>query len=465
MPQFIGPNVGYWGLQPSFYRLAFWQVSESISLAGDPVKVATVEGVTEYRLDNGAKVVLFPDPSRATISVNMTVLVGSRHEGYGEAWMAHLLEHLVFKGTPTFPDIPTALKDHGADFNGTTNEDRTNYFETMPAKDANLEFGIQMESDRLVNSFIKREDLMSEFSVVRSEFERGEDNPSGVLAQRVTAAAFEWHNYGKTTIGNRSDIERVPIDNLQAFYRKYYQPYNVVLIITGKLRKRKHWALVQKYLGSIKKPDRKLDPTYTEEPAQDGERSVTLRRVGSLGSVLAAYHIPASIHPDWAPLNILASVLSEEKIGKLEEVLVESKLATNASARADNLHDPGLFSVSARPTEGNLDKVREVLLQTMEELDKAHFHPGTGRSSQGSRSQRSAESLQQFGEHDDGSQQCGCLGGLAFAFPTTRSYCRSEKLKTSIASHAPISSDTTERRYLHPCRFSTTTIHSGSSTA
>ena len=113
-------------------------------------KVATVEGVTEYRCSNGARVLLFPDDSRPTITVNMTVLVGSRHEGYGEAGMAHLLEHLVFKGTPTFPEVPKALRDHGASFNGTTNVDRTNYFETLPATDENLEFAIHMESDRLV---------------------------------------------------------------------------------------------------------------------------------------------------------------------------------------------------------------------------------------------------------------------------------------------------------------------------
>src|ERR1700686_5511926 len=122
-------------------------------------------------------------------------------------------------------------------------------------------------------------------TVVRNEFERGENNPQGVLMQRIEAAAYEWHNYGKSTIGNRSDIERVPIENLQAFYRKYYQPDNVVLIVAGKFDKAKALAVVQKYLGSIPKPSRKLEDTYTEEPAQDGERLVVLRRVGQVGSV------------------------------------------------------------------------------------------------------------------------------------------------------------------------------------
>jgi zinc protease len=187
----------------------------SASRAADtPRKFATVEGVTEYRLANGARVLLFPDVSRPTITVNLTVLVGSRHEGYGETGMAHLLEHMVFKGTPTFPNVPKALRDHGGNFNGTTNVDRTNYFETMPATDENLEFGIHLEADRLVNSFVKREDLVSEMTVVRNEFERGENSPQGILTQRIDAAAYGWHNYGKSTIGNRSDIERVPITNL-----------------------------------------------------------------------------------------------------------------------------------------------------------------------------------------------------------------------------------------------------------
>lgn len=336
-------------------------------------KVTTVEGVSEYRLANGARVLLFPEASRPSITVNMTVMVGSRHEGYGEAGMAHLLEHLVFKGTPTFPDVPKALRDHGASFNGTTNQDRTNYFETLPATDENLEFAIHLESDRLVNSYIDRNDLLSEFTVVRNEFERGENSPTSVLSQRVTAAAYEWHNYGKSTIGNRSDIERVPIDNLQDFYRRYYQPDNVVLIITGRFAEDKALELVAKYLGSIPRPERRLSVPYTEEPAQDGERTVTLRRVGSPGAVIAAYHMPAASHEDWAPLSILGSVISETKIGRLSQTLVETKLATSAAGRVDSSYDPGLFTFFASPTEGQIDTVRDLLLSTVEDMSAVPF--------------------------------------------------------------------------------------------
>ena len=358
-----------------------------------PRKVTSIEGVTEYRLTNGARVLLFPEASRPTITVNMTVLVGSRHEGYGETGMAHLLEHMVFKGTPTFPDVPKALRDHGASFNGTTNVDRTNYFETLPATDENLEFGIKLEADRLVHSFVKREDLISEMTVVRNEFERGENSPQGILMQRIYAGAFEWHNYGKSTIGNRSDIERVPIENLQAFYKKFYQPDNVVLIVAGKFDEAKALTLVQKYLGSIPKPTRKLDNTYTEEPAQDGERTVTLRRVGTVGSVGVGYHMPAAAHADSASLRLLGGILSQQPNGRLYKAIVESKLATGVNASADNYHDPGLFTLSAQTEPAKLDPVRDALLQTIETLAREPFTQDEVDKAK-VRSKRAAETLQ-----------------------------------------------------------------------
>jgi zinc protease len=235
-----------------------------LCLAADPPgKIASVEGITEYQLDNGLRILLFPDQSQSKVTVNMTVLVGSRQEGYGETGMAHLLEHMVFKGTPRHTNIPKALQEHGAQFNGSTSSDRVNYFETLTASDENLEFAIDLEADRLVNSYIKREDLDSEMTVVRNEFERSENSPAGVLSKRISAAAYHWHNYGKPTIGNRSDIERVPVENLRAFYRNYYQPDNVVLVVAGRFDDAKALNLIQKHFGVIPRPDRKLNPTYT----------------------------------------------------------------------------------------------------------------------------------------------------------------------------------------------------------
>jgi zinc protease len=331
-------------------------------------KVGTVEGITEYRLENGLRVLLIPDVSQPKVTVNLTIFVGSRHEGYGETGMAHLLEHMVFKGCPKFPDVPKALRDHGAQFNGTTWVDRTNYFETMPATDENLEFGLELEADRMVNSFIKRDDLLSEFTVVRNEFEAGENSPQRILLQRMLAVAYEWHNYGKSTIGNKADIERVPIDNLQAFYKKYYRPDNAMLVVAGKFSEPRALELIAKHFGPLKKPADPLPKTYTEEPAQDGERVVTLRRVGTVAVTGAVYHIPAASHTDFPACAVLESVLSNEPAGRLYKALVESKKASSILGIAFAWHDPGVIIVGAECEPAKTEEVRDEMVKTMESL-------------------------------------------------------------------------------------------------
>jgi len=317
---------------------------------------------------------LFPDKSQSKVTVNMTVLVGSRQEGYGETGMAHLLEHMVFKGTPSHPLIPKALQEHGAQFNGSTSSDRVNYFETLAASDENLKFAIDLEADRLVNSLIRREDLDSEMTVVRNEFERGENSPTAVLGKRISAAAYNWHNYGKPTIGNRSDIERVPVENLRAFYKKYYQPDNIVLVVAGKFEEPKALSLVEKSFGLIPRPTRKLETTYTEEPPQDGERTVILRRVGDVSAVGLAYHIPAGSHPDSAALQVLANVLTTRPSGRLYKALVETKKAVNVGAFAGREHDPGLMSIDAEVArDGSLDQVRDEMIDIVEHLADKGF--------------------------------------------------------------------------------------------
>ena len=226
------------------------------SLPGGITKGASVEGVTEYDLPNGLRVLLFPDPTKTTTTVNITYLVGSRNENYGETGMAHLLEHMLFKGTPKHRNIPQELTEHGARPNGTTSYDRTNYFETFESTDQNLQWALDLESDRMVNSFIAKKDLDSEMTVVRNEFEMGENNPLNILLERVMSTAYLWHNYGKSTIGARSDIEHVPIERLQAFYHMYYQPDNSVLTVAGKVDEAKTLGLIAKDFGSIPRPTR-----------------------------------------------------------------------------------------------------------------------------------------------------------------------------------------------------------------
>ncbi|MBE7169495.1 MAG: insulinase family protein [Williamsia sp.] len=336
-----------------------------------PQKVASVEGITEYRLANGLKVLLFPDPSKQTITVNITYLVGSRLEGYGETGMAHLLEHLLFKGSKNHPNVAQELTDHGSNSNGTTWYDRTNYYETFTATDQNLNWALSLESDRMINSFIAKKDLQSEFSVVRNEFESGENYPSGILMERVMSAAYLWHNYGKSTIGSKEDIERVPIENLQAFYKKYYQPDNAVLMITGKIDEAKTLLLVSKYFGAIPRPSRKLQEAYTAEPVQDGERYVTLRRVGDVQTVSSGYHIPAGTSPEFASIDILNEVLTGEPSGRFYKALIEPQKASSEWGYAMALRDPGFvyFSVDVLK-EKSLDEAKKALLGVLDSLNE-----------------------------------------------------------------------------------------------
>jgi zinc protease len=333
------------------------------------VFVTAVEGIEEYHMENGLRLLLFPEPSKQTMTVNITYLVGSRHENYGESGMAHLLEHLMFKGSERHTNIPQELTSHGARPNGSTWFDRTNYFETFAASEANLTWALDLEADRMVKSFIAQKDLDSEMTVVRNEFEVGENNPREVGMDRTFSAAYLWHNYGKSTIGARSDLEHVPIDKLQAFYRTWYQPDNAVLVVGGKLDRARTLALVAETFGAIPRPSRMLPVLYTEEPAQDGEREVTLHRVGDTQQVGIAYHTPAGSHPDFAPVEVLARILGDTPSGRLYKSLVETGKASSVSAEAFQLHDPGMAWFSVELGKGkDIGDARDTAIRVLESV-------------------------------------------------------------------------------------------------
>ncbi len=346
------------------------------------LKVASVEGIDEYRLSNGLRILLFPDPSKQTTTVNITYLVGSRCENYGETGMAHLLEHMMFKGSKGHPNVPNELSSHGARPNGSTWLDRTNYFETFAATGENLAWALDLEADRMVNSFIAKKDLQSEMTVVRNEHEVGENHPRSVMQDRLMETAYLWHNYGHPTIGARSDIELVPIERLQAFYRTWYQPDNAVLVVAGKCDASRALALIQEKFGAIPKSERALPVTYTVEPPQDGERSVTLRRVGETQAIGVGYHIPAGSHPDHPVLEILASILGDAPSGRLYKALVEARQATSVSAWAMQIRDPGMLILTSELTrdqpagevEDQMIRIAEsagIAPPTPEEVDRA----------------------------------------------------------------------------------------------
>jgi zinc protease len=328
------------------------QTPSAVALPPGITAVTSVEGINEYRLANGLQVLLVPDDSKPTTTVNVTYHVGSRHENYGETGMAHLLEHLLFKGSPRHPTVWAEFTKRGLRANGSTSFDRTNYFASFSANDDNLRWYLGWLADSMVNSFIARKDLDTEMTVVRNEFESGENNPGRVLLQKTLGAMYQWHNYGKSTIGARSDIENVDISRLQAFYRRYYQPDNATLIVSGRFDPTQVLAQVAQDFGAIPKPQRELQPTYTLEPAQDGERQVTVRRVGGTPTIYMGYHMPAGPAPDFAAVEMLASVLGDTPGGRLHKRLVEKQLAAQTFGFAWDLAEPGLLLAGASLAPG-----------------------------------------------------------------------------------------------------------------
>ena len=329
----------------------------------------SIEGISEYTLGNGMRVLLFPDSTKPTVTVNLTYGVGSVHEQYGQTGMAHLLEHLLFKGTPTHADIPGEMKRRGISYNATTSLDRTNYYAAFPANDDTLSWVLGMEADRMLNSNVSRADLDSEMTVVRNELEARENNPANVLLERLRSTAFLWHNYGNSTVGARSDVEGMGIGQLQDFYRTWYRPDNATLVIAGRIDPAATLAKVQSSFGALRNPKSTLPRVPTMEPAQDGERTVVVRRTGDLGVVAAAYHVPASTHPDSAALAVLADVLGHTPAGRLHRALVETRIAAAAGSWGETLAQPGLFTaIALQPRSGDAAKMEEVLLAQLEAL-------------------------------------------------------------------------------------------------
>ncbi len=335
----------------------------------------SVGGISEYRLPNGLKVLLFPDASQAKITVNITYLVGSRHENYGQTGQAHLLEHMLFKGSTKFPDVNAEFSKRGAQMNATTRTDITNYFVTLPATEDNLKFAIELEADRMVNAFLKKEDLDKEFTVVRNEFEQGENEPGQVAAKRLFSAAYDWHNYGNLPIGNRGDIENVAIENLRAFYRMYYQPDNATLLIAGKFDAERALLTVSQVFGPtlIPKPTRALPAINTVEPTQDGERSVVVRRKGEIQIIFAAYKVPGALHPDSMALTYASLILGQTPSGRLHKKLVETdKIALAGYAQTLGYVDPQLIIMTTVQKAGeDVDKLRAALVAEVEGFAKA----------------------------------------------------------------------------------------------
>ena len=342
---------------------------EAIALPPGITRVQTVEGITQYQMANGLKVLLASDLADERVTVNLTYLVGSRHEGYGESGMAHLLEHLIFKGTPGTADPKAEFRKRGFTFNGSTTADRTNYYATFVSSQESLDWYLGWQADAMVNSFIAKKDLDSEMTVVRSEFEIAGNNPFATLSQRVTAAAYPWHNYGKPTIGNRADIENVDIARLQTFYKRYYRPDNAVLMVAGKFDPAATLLGIQKAFGALARPTQPVPQTYTQEPVQDGERSAVVRRPASAQLLLISYHAPAALHPDNMALTVLTTALGDVPSGRLHKALVESKLAQGVFVGVERRREASsiIFGTAFAPEDEPLAR-QKLLLDIVENM-------------------------------------------------------------------------------------------------
>nr|MCU0769228.1 insulinase family protein [Burkholderiaceae bacterium] len=235
------------------------------------------------------------------------------------------------------------------------------------ASDDNLKWAIDWSADAMVNSFIAKKDLDSEMTVVRNEFEMGKNSPSRLMFERNQALLYDWHNYGNSTIGARSDIEQVRIENLQAFYRTYYQPDNAVLIVAGNFDEAKVMRWIVGAFGAIPKPTRVLPPLWTVEPTHDGERRFTIRRRGEIQIVTVAYRLPSALHPDLLAADFAADVLGDTPNGRLHAALVQTGKAAQVFASTMGARDPGFVVFGAAVKKGEpLEPIERTMIEVIE---------------------------------------------------------------------------------------------------
>ncbi len=355
--------AGLWSSAASAQELPS---NKSIAAAGATLG-PSVEGVTEYRWPNGFRALLAPDASKSKATVALHVFVGSRQESYGEHGIAHLFEHMLFKRTAKIPSIKKLLNAWGSSFNAFTSEDSTVYVETIPAKPEFIRGAIDLEAQRLRSAIISRDELATEWTVVRNELEWRESKPELSTVERMQSAAYRWHNYGKSTIGPASDIEGISNEKLKAWYATYYQPDNAMLVVTGKVDAPQVLAWIGSSFGKMVKPKRILPAMYTREPTQDGPKSIQVFRAGGNPFVAAAYHVPALSDPDSPAIEVLQIVLGATPGGRLYKALVETKKAAGVGCSVPWSFDPGVFTCFATVNAGQaIAPAKDALLSAIE---------------------------------------------------------------------------------------------------
>jgi zinc protease len=351
--------------------LALPLIAQALPLPEGIEPVQTLDGIEEYRLtSNGLSVLLMPNEGLPVATVMVTYKVGSRNEVTGTTGATHILEHMMFKGTERFNsaegnDYSSQMEHIGARSNATTWLDRTNYYATMPSE--YVPMTIELEADRMRGLLIREEDLASEMTVVRNEYERGENSPVRTLITELFAAAYMAHPYGHPTIGWHSDIEGTNVDKLRAFYNIYYWPENAVLTVIGGFDKDKTLAAIAQYYGAVPKAPHPIPAVTTTEPEQIGPRRVTIRRAGQVGVVMVGYKVAEGSHKDWAALTLLQQLLGADKTGRLYRALEDNGKASATFTYAPQLRDPGLFIFGAYLTPDATHEEVEAIIH--EEID------------------------------------------------------------------------------------------------
>jgi len=332
-------------------------------------------GIEEYRCTlNDLSILLMEDHSAPVATFMVTYNVGSRNEAIGHTGATHILEHMMFKGSKNFNkenDNPiwTVLQDVGAQINATTWMDRTNYFELLPSE--HLEKAIAIEADRMRNLLIKDEDRQSEMTVVRNEFERGENDPFDTLDKNIWATAYQAHPYHHSTIGWKSDIEGVSTERLKEFYETFYWPNNATVTIIGDFKKEEVLQMILGSYGKIPKSPHEIPKVYTTEPEQEGARRFVVKRSGQAGIVGVAHKTPEGLHKDSFSFQILSKILSEGKSSRFYKKIVDKGLATNISLWDYPLRDNGLFITYVFLTPGTKNEdVEKIILGEYELIRK-----------------------------------------------------------------------------------------------
>jgi zinc protease len=327
-----------------------------------------------YTLKNGLKVILSEDHAAPTYSLNVTYNVGSRNEPAGKTGFAHLFEHMMFQGSENVGkgEHFIVISNNGGRMNGTTNADRTNYFETLPKNQ--LELGLFLEADRMRALNVTQENFDNQRQTVKEERRQSYDNRAyGLTGEVLLDLAYDNFAYKHSTIGSMDDLDRATVDDARKFYQTYYRPNDTVLSLVGDFEPAQALALIKKYFEPIPSGP-PIPPVDMTEPAQKAERRKTIEDAfAQTPRIDIVYKIPRGNTPDWYALDVLGDVMSSGDSSRYYQLLVKDKeVATGVSAGPDERRGPSLFylTVFARPGT-DLAATEKLVYDEIEHLKKS----------------------------------------------------------------------------------------------